>query len=68
MSPPQNQIDPKQLRLTVIIMLPVDSIDQAQQVYNRFKNDVGDLGKAIMTGNVTKMFDPCCGKEGKKGG
>lgn len=66
MSHPKNQIDLKPLRLTIIILLPVDNIQQAETMYEIAKRDFKKLPNVTITGNVTKIFDPCCGKEGKK--
>ena len=57
----------KELRLTIIVMYLVDNLAEADTVYKNVKECLNVYSDARVTGNVTKIFDPCCGKDKKNG-
>lgn len=55
-----NQNNP--LRLTIIISTPVSSIETGVFFYDEIKKFISIYPGMSITGNITTIIDPCCGK------
>jgi hypothetical protein len=50
-------------RLSIIISLPVVSEAQGEVFYEIVKKAIPSSQGLRISGNLTRLFDPCCGKE-----